>query len=94
MSTTIHLPADLLAAVDRQARGLDMSRNRYIVRALERALANETQWSAEFVDELAAARADVGGRRALAGTARHRRRESDAKESAPDVKYVLDAHIV
>ena len=65
MSTTIHLPADLLAAVDRQARGLDMSRNRYIVRALERALANETEWSAEFVDELAAARADVGGRRAF-----------------------------
>ena len=65
MSTTVHLPADLLASVDRQARGLDMSRNRYIIRALERALATETGWSARFVDELTSARADVEGRRAL-----------------------------
>ena len=61
----MHLPADLLASVDRQARSLAMSRNRYIVRALERALATETGWSAEFVEELASARADVEGRRAL-----------------------------
>ena len=65
MSTTIHLPAQLLAAVDRQARDLEMSRNRYIVRALERVLATETEWSATFVAELAAARADAEGRRAL-----------------------------
>ena len=65
MSTTIHLPSNLLAAVDRQARDLDMSRNRYIIRALERALATETEWSAGFVEELAAARADMEGRRAL-----------------------------
>ena len=65
MSTTIHLPVQLLAAVDRQARDLEMSRNRYIVRALERALATETEWSATFVAELAAARADTEGRRAL-----------------------------
>ena len=61
----MHLPADLLASVDRQARSLAMSRNRYIVRALKRALATETGWSAEFVEELASARADVEGRRAL-----------------------------
>ena len=65
MSTTIHLPAQLLAAVDRQARNLEMSRNRYIIRALERALATETEWSAALVEELAAARADVDARRAL-----------------------------
>ena len=65
MSTTVHLPADLLAAVDRQARNLRMSRNRYIVRALERALATEVEWSDAFVAELAAARRDVEGRRAL-----------------------------
>ena len=65
MSTTIHLPPDLLAAVDRQARDLDMSRNRYIMRALERALATETQWSPGLVEELATARADVDSRRAL-----------------------------
>lgn len=61
----MHLPADLLASIDRQARALAMSRNRYIIRALERALATETGWSTEFVEELAAARADVEGRRAL-----------------------------
>ena len=61
MSTTIHLPAQLLAAVDRQARELEMSCNRYIVRAL----ATETAWSAAFIAELAATRADAEGRRAL-----------------------------
>ena len=65
MSTTIHLPAELLAVVDRQARDLDISRNRYIIRALERVIATETEWSAGFVEELAAARADVDGCRAL-----------------------------
>ena len=43
-----------------------MSRNRYIVRALKRAAAAEMGWSAAFVAELAAARADVEGRRTLA----------------------------
>lgn len=61
----MHLPADLLASVDRQARALATSRNRYIIRALERALATETGWSTVFVEELASARADVEGRRAL-----------------------------
>ena len=65
MSTTIHMPVPLLAAVDRQARNLEMSRNRYIIRALERTLASETEWSAAFVEELATARADVEGNRAL-----------------------------
>ena len=49
MSTTVHLPVDLLASVDRQARALAMSRNRYIIR----------------VEELASARSDVDGGRAL-----------------------------
>ncbi|MYD86220.1 MAG: ribbon-helix-helix protein, CopG family [Acidobacteria bacterium] len=65
MSTTVHLPADLLASVDREARALAMSRNRYIIRALEQALATETGWSAEFVEELASARSDIEGGRAL-----------------------------
>lgn len=55
MSTTVHLPADLLASVDRRARELDMSRK----------LATETEWSATFVAELAAARDDGDGRREL-----------------------------
>ena len=61
----MHLPADLLESVDRQARASLMSRNRYIIRALEQALATETGWSAEFVAELTSARADVEGQRAL-----------------------------
>ena len=65
MSTTVHLPADLLASIDRQARALAMSRNRYVIRALERSLASETAWSTDFVEELASARADGEGRRAL-----------------------------
>ena len=42
-----------------------MSRNRYIIRALERSLATETEWSAAFIAELAAARPDAEGHQAL-----------------------------
>ncbi len=42
-----------------------MSRNRYVIRALERLLENETRWSARFLKELAAARADDEARQAL-----------------------------
>ena len=66
MTTTIHMPADLLKSVDQQARELGMSRNRYVIRALERALASETQWTPRFVGELEAARSDEEGREALA----------------------------
>ena len=66
MSTTVHLPSDLLESVDDQARELGISRNRYIILALERSLKAETRWSSRFEEELAAARADVEGREALA----------------------------
>ncbi len=59
MSTAVHLPADLLATVDSEARGRKMNWNRYIIHILERALAAETAWSATFVEELASARADA-----------------------------------
>jgi hypothetical protein len=65
MRTTAHLPADLLALVDRRARELGISRNRYVVRGVERALATETEWSATFVAELAEAGDDLDGRREL-----------------------------
>lgn len=42
-----------------------MSRNRYIIRALEQALDIETSWSASFIEEMAAARVDDQGRAAL-----------------------------
>lgn len=66
MTTTIHLPADLLESVDHQAKELGMSRNRYIIRALKSALASETRWSPRFIGELEAARLDEEGREALA----------------------------
>lgn len=53
MPTTVHLPEDLLSAVDRRARRLKVSRNRLIVRALERELAQDSDWSPGFFEELA-----------------------------------------
>jgi len=53
MPTSIHLPKPLLAAVDRRARALRVSRNRWIVRALQRELGNGGEWSPGFFDRLA-----------------------------------------
>ena len=52
MATTIHIPGPVLAAVDRRARALRISRNRFIVRAVEKALAKEAEWSPDFFDSL------------------------------------------
>ena len=51
MPTSVHIPRDLLVAVDRRAKQLGMSRNRLIVRALERDIAGETEWSPEFFEK-------------------------------------------
>jgi hypothetical protein len=53
MATSVHIPKPLLEAVDRRARTLKISRNRVIVRALERELNQGTQWSPGFFEELA-----------------------------------------
>ena len=52
MPTTVHIPAALLKSVDRRAKALGVSRNRLIVRALERAISERTEWSPEFLDRL------------------------------------------
>lgn len=65
MATTVRLPQDLVASVDDRAKKLAMSRHRYIIRALERALDSESGWSSRFVDELAAARSDGEARQEL-----------------------------
>ena len=52
MPTTIHIPERLLSAVDRRARALGLSRNRLIVRALEREIQEASAWSPGFLDEL------------------------------------------
>lgn len=59
MPTTVHIPKPLLAAVDRRARALRMSRNRLIVDALERHLVAEAEWAPRFLDELRAVDADT-----------------------------------
>lgn len=59
MPTSIHIPKPLLDAVDRRARKLAMSRNRFIIRALEKDLAAETEWSAGFFERLGRADPEV-----------------------------------
>ena len=52
MATTVHIPAALLKSVDRRARALGVSRNRLIVRALERAVNERSGWAPEFFERL------------------------------------------
>jgi hypothetical protein len=52
MPTTVHIPPALLKSVDRRARALGVSRNRLIVRALERAVLEREAWAPEFLDRL------------------------------------------
>lgn len=52
MATSVHIPKDLLEAVDRRARALKISRNKVIVRALERELTAGADWPAGFFDAL------------------------------------------
>jgi hypothetical protein len=56
VATTVHIPKALLASVDRKARSLQISRNKLIVRALERELAGGSDWSPHFFERLV----DVG----------------------------------
>ncbi len=52
MATSIYIPAALLAAVDRRARRLSISRNKLIVRTLAESLAREDEWDAELLGRL------------------------------------------
>jgi len=51
-STTVHLPEDLLEALDAHAKAQGISRNRFIRRALEQALRERDAWSPGFLEEL------------------------------------------
>lgn len=59
MPTTVHIPGPLLGEVDRRARALRVSRNRWIVRALEREVRQPSGWSPEFFDRLRDVTADT-----------------------------------
>jgi hypothetical protein len=52
MPTSVHIPKPLLDAVDRRARSLKISRNRLIVKALEREVTGGQDWSPGFFDQL------------------------------------------
>lgn len=52
MPTSVHLPQDLLDAVDRRARALKISRNQLVVRALEREVSGGNDWSPGFFELL------------------------------------------
>jgi metal-responsive CopG/Arc/MetJ family transcriptional regulator len=52
MPTTVHIPVALLHSVDRRAKALGVSRNRLIVRALERAVSERSGWAPEFFEKL------------------------------------------
>jgi hypothetical protein len=51
MATSVHIPKPLLAAVDRKAKALRISRNRLIIKALESEV-EERGWSPGFFDKL------------------------------------------
>ena len=65
MPTTVHLPDDLLKRVDERAKGLKVSRNQYVRRALERMIELETGWSHGFLEALEEAAGDEDGRRGV-----------------------------
>jgi hypothetical protein len=52
MATSVHIPEPLLQAVDRKAKGLKISRNKLIVRALEREVSHGSDWSPDFFPRL------------------------------------------
>lgn len=52
MPTSIHLPKDLQAMVDRRARALGVSRNRFIVDAIRSVLQSKGDWSPGFIAAL------------------------------------------
>jgi hypothetical protein len=60
MATSVHIPKPLLVAADRRARALKISRNRLIVRALERELKDASEWSPGFFEQLTETDTEVG----------------------------------
>ena len=52
MPTTVHIPEALLKSIDARAKHLNISRNRFVVRALEQAVAARSEWSPQFVAAL------------------------------------------
>ena len=63
MTTTVHIPDDILEQVDRRARDLRISRNRYIIESLRRTLSIHDDWPPEFLESIrswSSSEAEVG----------------------------------
>ena len=61
MATSVHIPDKLLKEADKRAMALGISRNRLIVRALERELQERSDWSPGFFDTLRSIEHDTAG---------------------------------
>ena len=55
-TTSIRLPDDLIEALDHRAELLGLSRSQLIIRAVEKAIADRSEWSPKFLDAIAAPR--------------------------------------
>ena len=53
MPTSVHLPKPILAAIDRRAKALRISRSKLILRAIERELGQDSDWPPGFFERLA-----------------------------------------
>ena len=73
MATSVHIPKALLDAVDRRARQLKISRNRFIVQVLREELARSTEWSPGFFEKIAAGAADRAAVEEMLGAIRAHR---------------------
>ena len=51
-TTSVRLPDDLIEALDRRAEMLGLSRSQLIVRAVEKAVADRSEWSPKFLDAI------------------------------------------
>jgi hypothetical protein len=52
MPTSVHIPPELLEQADKRANALGISRNKLIVRALEKELRQGTDWSPGFFERM------------------------------------------
>ena len=52
MPTTVNIPQPLLDKVDERATALQLSRNKFIITALEKAIAEETTWPESFLEAI------------------------------------------
>ncbi len=52
MATTVHIPDELLSRVDKRARAKQVSRNRFVVQALRKAVEEDEEWSSDFLDAI------------------------------------------